>query len=73
MAKKVMKLSISRLIFEQHEKIFRSSLLTLDSADYAKKPSHATVPLNTLSPPRPFPSGILTTTGSASLHQQHNY
>jgi hypothetical protein len=44
MAKKVLNLSISRLIFEQHEKNFRSSLLTLDRSDLAKKPSHATVP-----------------------------
>jgi hypothetical protein len=33
MAKKVLKLSMSRLIIEQHEKIFRSSLSNLYSSD----------------------------------------
>jgi hypothetical protein len=42
---KVLKLSISQLIIEQHEKIFRSSLSTLERSDYAKKPTYATVSL----------------------------
>jgi hypothetical protein len=46
MTKKVLKLSISRLLIEHHEKRFRSSLPTLDRIDKAKTPSHATVPLN---------------------------
>jgi hypothetical protein len=44
--KKVLKLSISRLIIEHDEKNFRSSLPTLDRFDEAKKPSPATVPVN---------------------------
>jgi hypothetical protein len=45
MAKKVLKLCISLLIFEHHEKNFRSSLLTLIGLIKPKKQSHATVTL----------------------------
>jgi hypothetical protein len=41
----VLKFYISRLIIEEPEKNFRSSLSVLDRFDSAKKLSHATVPL----------------------------
>jgi hypothetical protein len=41
MAKNVLKFSLSRLIFEQNEKNFRSSLSILTRFDKAKKSSHA--------------------------------
>jgi hypothetical protein len=43
---KVLKLNIPRLVIENHEINFRSSTPDLDRFDPAKKPSHATVPLN---------------------------
>jgi hypothetical protein len=45
---KSIEISVSPLIMEQHEKIFWSSLSTLDRSDWAKKPSHASVPLKVI-------------------------
>ncbi len=44
-SEKSVKIGISRLIIEHHEKHFRSTLPPLNRFDEAKKQSHATVPL----------------------------
>jgi hypothetical protein len=46
MAKKVLKVCLTQLIIIQIEKNFRFFLSIVDGFDLAKKPSHATVPLN---------------------------